>query len=126
MRLAQESEVDFVDRSLVDIRRHGEHSADDVAALEDLAVILEKLQRSHVAPHLHTILRRRRVAISANLVRRHAICRRRLGVLGTVVRDASFSWRYGNWWFAGLTSTARVFAPAAIVNMLRAYRRKLS
>lgn len=124
MRLAQESEVDFVDQSLVDIRRHSEHSADDVAALADLAVILEKLQRSRVAPHLHATLQRRRVAISANLARRHAVCGKRLGVLGTLLRDASFSWRHWNWWFAGFTSTARVFAPEALVSMLRSYRRK--
>jgi glycosyltransferase involved in cell wall biosynthesis len=123
MRLAQQSEVDFVDQSLVDIRRHSEHSADDVAALRDLAVIFAKLQRSQVAPHLRSVLHRRRVAISANMARRHAICGRRLDLLGTLLRDAPFSWRYWNWWSTGVTSTARAFAPAALVNRLRAHRR---
>src|SRR5665213_840444 len=124
MRLAQESEIDFIDQPLVRVRRHREHCGSDVAALEDLALILKRMQRSNLVPHLHSTLQRRRATVSAQLARSHSISSDRLAVLGTLLRDARFSWRYWNWWFTGLTSTARVFAPEALVSMLRTYRRK--
>jgi len=124
MRLAQESEVDFIDQPLVRVRRHREHCGSDVAALEDLALILKRMRRSNLVPHLHSTLQRRRATVSAQLARSHSISSDRLAVLSTLLRDARFSWRYWNWWFTGLTSTARVFAPEALVSMLRTYRRK--
>jgi glycosyltransferase involved in cell wall biosynthesis len=126
MRLAQESEVDFIDQPLVRVRRHREHCGSDVAALEDLALILKRMQRSNRVPHLHTILQRRRATVSSNLARSHSISGDQLAVLGTLLHDASFSWRYWHWWNAGVRSTARVFAPAAIVNVLRTYLRKFA
>jgi hypothetical protein len=126
MRLAHESEIACVGQSLVHVRRHGEHYADDVAALEDLALTLRKVQRTKLAPDLQHVLQRRRVGVSASLARRHALCGRPFGVLGTVLHDLPFSWRYPNWWLAVLASTARVLAPTAALNMIRAYRRRRS
>ncbi len=126
IRLAHENEIAFVNQSLVQIRRHRAHFADDVSALKYLALVIEKVQRSNLAPHLHAVLKQRRAAVSANLARRHAICRSPLAVFGTLLSDVQFFWRYGSWWFAALASIARVFTPIAILNMIRAYRRKSS
>ena len=56
MRLASCSEVDFIDRPLVLVRRHGEHSFDDVTCLENLMRAMAIVQRSGTASHLDAVL----------------------------------------------------------------------
>ena len=123
-RLAQDREIDHINQPLTHIRRHHDHYADDVTALEDLARTVEKLQRSNSAPHLDWVLKKRRAVVSSKLVRRHAICRNRSAVLGKLLSDVRFSWRYWSWWLAALVSIARVFTPVAVLDMIRAHRRK--
>lgn len=69
LRLALQSEVDFVDEDLVLVRRHGEHYSDDVAALTDLYRFIRKVQRSGMARPLAGLLRARRAKVAAGILR---------------------------------------------------------
>jgi len=122
VRLAQHSEIDFIDEPLVLLRRHREHSFDDIACLENLKRALEKIQRSGAVSHLDAVLKRRRAMISANLARGHALCKNRLRVLTILGSSARYSWRYRDWWIGALAATVRAFAPAAALSAARRYR----
>jgi glycosyltransferase involved in cell wall biosynthesis len=123
IRLAQHSEIEFITAPLVLVRRHQEHYSDDIAGLEDLRRMLEKVQRSRVAPHLDAVLQKRRAKVAAALARGHALCRSRRRVLSTLVSSAHYSWPYGEWWSGALKSTARAFAPPRVLSVIRKYRR---
>ncbi len=123
LRLASCSEVDFIDEPLVFVRRHGEHSFDDVTCLENLMRVVEMVQSSGEASHLEAALRKRRAKISANLAKSHALRRNRLRVLTTVLESANYSWRYRDWWVGSLSATLRAFAPKSALNAARQYRR---
>ena len=122
IRLAVQSEVDFVDKPLVFVRRHAEHYSDDVTALQDLAHALMKITLSGVASHLDSVLRNRRANVAANLARGHALARNRLRLLSTFLTSIRFSWRYPRWWFVVLALTASTFIPSAVLKFLRRYR----
>ncbi|MDE2051726.1 MAG: hypothetical protein KGJ72_11985, partial [Gammaproteobacteria bacterium] len=76
VRLAVQSEVDFVDEDLVLVRRHGEYYGSDAAALRDLYRLMGKIQRSGLAPQMAGVLRARRVKAAARLAR--AVVRERI------------------------------------------------
>jgi glycosyltransferase involved in cell wall biosynthesis len=69
VRLALQSEVDFVPEELVLVRRHGQHYSDDLTALADLYRFLRKVERSGAVPHMAGVLRARRVHVAAGLLR---------------------------------------------------------
>lgn len=122
LRLALQSEVDFIDEPLVLVRRHDLHYCDDVTALQDLRRVIEKLQRSGAAAHLDSLLRRRRAGVSAGLARSHAASGNRARVLGTLFSSAHYSWRYQDWWRGALAATAHAFAPAGVLSAVRRFR----
>jgi len=122
LRLALLSEIDAVDEPLLLVRRHKEHSGDDVTAFEDMRRALEKMRRSDVAADLERTLRRRRAMVSAGLARSHASCGNRLSVLRTLVSSASYSWGYREWWSRAAAALARAFAPRPVRTAVRRYR----
>ncbi len=69
VRLALESEIDFVDEPLVLVRRHGEHYCDDLAALAEVRRFMGKMQRSGMVPHMEAVLRSRRARLLVSLTR---------------------------------------------------------
>jgi glycosyltransferase involved in cell wall biosynthesis len=123
VRLASCSEVDFIDEPLVLVRRHREHSFDDITCLENLRHAVEIVQHSGAASHLDAVLNERRAKISANLARGHALCKSRLRVLTTLLFSVRYSWRYREWWRGALAATVLAFAPAAALSVVRKYRR---
>jgi len=123
MRLASYGEADFVDEPLVLVRRHAEHSFDDITCLESLRQALETVQRSGAASHLDAVLDKRRANISANLANRHAQCGHRLQALATLLFSAPYSWRYRDWWTGALAAVVRAFAPENALRVIRKYRR---
>jgi glycosyltransferase involved in cell wall biosynthesis len=122
VRLAQHSEIDFIDAPLVHLRRHKEHSFDDIACLENLRRALDKIQRSGAVSHLDPVLKRRRAKIAANLARGHALGGSRLRVLGVLWSSARYSWHYRDWWIGALAASAQAFAPAGALRAVRRYR----
>lgn len=123
MRLASHAEADFIDQPLVRVRRHQEHSFDDITCLESLRRALEMTQRYGVAAHLHGLLSKRRASVSANLAKAHAIGRHPMRVVATLASSAPYSWRHAAWWSGALQAITRAFAPESAVRALRQYRR---
>jgi glycosyltransferase involved in cell wall biosynthesis len=123
VRLASRSEVDFIDEPLVLVRRHSEHSFDDVTCLENLRRAVEIIQRSGAASHLDAVLCKRRANISAKLARAHALSGRPIRVAATLLSSARHSWRYREWWLGAFAATARTFAPPAALRAVRKCRR---
>ncbi len=123
VRLASCSEADFIDQPLVQVRRHGEHSFDDVTCLENLLLAIELVRRSGAVAHLDAVLRRRRAAICSRLAHAHALRKSPLRVLATLGASARYSWRYPNWWTAAMAATIRGFAPELALRIVRNYRR---
>lgn len=69
LRLALQSEIDFVDEPLVLVRRHGEHYCDDLTALAEVRRFMGKVQRSRLVPQLDAVLRARRARLLVSLTR---------------------------------------------------------
>jgi glycosyltransferase involved in cell wall biosynthesis len=122
LRLASRSEADFVDQQLVRVRRHQEHSFDDITCLENLRKVVEMVQRSGAAAHLTAVLSKRRADIAVNLARRHALCRHRFRMLATLLSSVRYSWRYGDWWMGAFAATVRGLAPETALRVARRYR----
>jgi hypothetical protein len=124
VRLAALGEVDFIDQPLVLVRRHREHSFDDITCLENLLRVVDLIQRSAVAPHMNAVLNRRRATIAANLARAHALCKHRGGVVRTLSASLRRSWRYGAWWKGAFEASVRAFAPMFALRAARHHRRR--
>ena len=122
MRLASRAEADFVDEPLVLVRRHAQHSFDDITCLENLRLAVEMTQRSGAAAHLDALLRKRRAIVSANLAKAHATAKHRSRVVATLLSSAPYSWPYAAWWAGALQAMARAFAPLRVLRALRQYR----
>lgn len=69
VRLALESEVDFVDEPLVLVRRHDQHYCDDIAALAEVRRFIGKVERAGLLPHMRPFLRSRRARLLVSLTR---------------------------------------------------------
>jgi glycosyltransferase involved in cell wall biosynthesis len=120
VRLALRSEIAFVDEPLVLLRDHGEHYfTDDVVALAELRYFFEKMRRLHVAPHMDSLLRRRRAELSASLARGYSASGRRLRALTTLSASARYSWRYRQWWVGAMAAAVRAAAPPWLWRKLR-------
>jgi GT2 family glycosyltransferase len=121
-RIAAQSEIDAVDEPLTLIRRHNEHYADGITSQENLRRMLEKVQRSGAASVLGRGLQERRAKAAMDLARLYAVRRSRARLLRTVFSSAPYSWRYRQWWFGALQTTARAFAPASVLSIARKLR----
>jgi glycosyltransferase involved in cell wall biosynthesis len=121
-RLAAHSEVDGVDEPLTLIRRHGQHSGNDIIAWQDRRRVFEKVLHAGPGGHLESILRKLRAQMSVGLAKSQAVSGKRIDALGTLFSSAPYSWRYPQWWFGALRATARAFAPASLVMLVRRTR----
>jgi len=124
VRLAQRSEVDFINEPLVLVRRHNEHYCDDLTALKDLRRCLEKIQRSGIARHLDSVVGRRRAAVSAGIARGYAAAGLRRHVLSSLLSSARYSWAYRDWWYGAMAATVQAWAPARVGTAIRNYGRR--
>jgi len=122
-RLAERSEIDAIHEPLTLVRRHAEHYADDVACLEDLSRIVDKMQRRGTMPHLQAALTNRRAAVAAALVMAYARRNSLPRVLKILVGSAPCSWRYRGWWLSAFKAIFRTFMPAAALQILHRYPR---
>jgi glycosyltransferase involved in cell wall biosynthesis len=122
LRLALHSEIDAVDQPLTLIRRHGQHSGDDVTAWRDRRRVFEKALRSSSDVRVRSILRRLRAEMSAGLARSQAANAMPLSALGTLLASAPYSWRHQRWWSGAAQTLMRAFAPTAL--RLRARRHR--
>lgn len=123
LRLAAVSEVDCLDEPLLWVRRHREHSGDDITAFEDMHRVLEKLSLGGSARRLDAAVGHRRAMVAAGLAASHAASGERLATLHTLASSAAYSWTHRAWWQLGLAATARAFVPAGIRRLLRAHMR---
>ena len=120
VRLALRSEIAFVDEPLVLLRHHEEHYFnDDALALTELRYFFEKMHRLQVAPHMESLLRRRRAEVSAGLARGYSASGRRFRALTTLAASARYSWPYRQWWVGAMTAAARAVTPPWLWKRLR-------
>jgi len=124
VRLASLGEADFVDLPLVRVRRHREHSFDDITCLENLLRAMQIIRHSRIASHLNAVLDLRCAKIAANLARAHARCRHRAAVGSTLCASVRYSWRYAVWWRGAFGAAVRAWAPASLLGVVRRYRRR--
>ena len=120
VRLALRSEIAFVDEPLVLLRHDQEHYFnDDVLALTELRYLFEKLRRLQVAPHMDTLLRRRRAEVAAGLARGYATSGRRFRTLATLAASARYSWHCRQWWIGAMAAAAAAVLPTWLWRRLK-------
>lgn len=124
-RLALHSPVAYVDQPLVLIRRHAEHSWDDLTCCRDFAEALDRIRRSVTRADLLPVLRKRRAIARAMLARSQAVNGRNLSALATVLASARYSWPYREWWVTAGSAVARAVAPRGVASALRRMRLRL-
>jgi glycosyltransferase involved in cell wall biosynthesis len=122
LRLAAQSEIDGVDEPLTLVRRHGEHSGNDIIAWQDRRRVFEKALRASYGAPVDSILRKLRAETSVGLATSHAVSGNRVRALSTLASSVQYSWRYPEWWFGALQATVRAFAPTAVRRVVRRYR----
>lgn len=122
VRLAQHSEVDFIDRPLVHVRRHGQHYSDDLTALEGLDSALAKMHRCLPAD-VQPLVRSRRARVAVGLMRGYASSGRTRPALATIASSVAYSWRSRFWWQGAGTAAILALAPRGVVDFLRAGKR---
>lgn len=125
LRLAANSEVDVIRESLVYVRRHAEHYADDLMALGAWKSVLEKTRSAGLDRRMDSILQRERAKVSSMLANRHAICGNRGGVWQALLQSWQYSWRHRLWWFGAIGAIARAYAPAGVRKAVGSYRRRV-
>ncbi|HEX2493507.1 MAG TPA: glycosyltransferase family 2 protein [Steroidobacter sp.] len=122
LRLAARSEVDVIRESLVLVRRHADHYADDITALEGWRSVLEKTRGAGLDRRIDSIVQAELAKVSARLARSHAVAGSARGVLQTLLQSWRYSWRYRQWWFGAFEAATRVYAPAGMRRAVRRYR----
>jgi glycosyltransferase involved in cell wall biosynthesis len=113
VRCALRANADCIAQPLVLVRRHQEHSSNDVAACRDFATSLDLLQPLIRDRHLASELCRRRAIASATLARSQAVDGRRLPALTTLWASAPYAWPYRAWWRGAAAAAARILTPPA-------------
>ncbi|HEX3843984.1 MAG TPA: glycosyltransferase [Steroidobacteraceae bacterium] len=122
LRLATRSEIDAVPEPLTLVRRHDQHSGDDVTAWEDRLRIFEGLLREQAGSPCESLIRSRCAAQSAGLARSQAASGMRMRALATVLSSAPRCWRKLSWWPDALRATIRACAPRPVVSFIRSRR----
>jgi glycosyltransferase involved in cell wall biosynthesis len=122
LRLALHSEIDGIDQPLTLIRRHEQHTGDDVTAWRDRRRVFEKALRSSGDVRVRSILRRLRAEMSAGLARSQAAGAMPLSALGTLLASAPYSWRHRRWWAGAAQTLLRALAPTALRSRARRHR----
>ena len=122
LRLAAYSEIDGVDEVLTLVRRHSQHSGDDITAWRDRRRVYEQAIASGRFARVASELRRLRAHTSSGLAKSQAASQMRIAVLATLVASAPFSWGYREWWRGAMEALARAFAPTPVQEAVRRYR----
>lgn len=122
LRLAMQSEIDGVDEPLTLVRRHDQHSGDDVTAWRDRRRVFESARRHIRDPTLCALLRSLRAQMSAGLARSQWLSGLPMAALATIVTSAPYSWRYGRWWQVVLGTAARALTPRVVRSAVRRLR----
>jgi glycosyltransferase involved in cell wall biosynthesis len=122
LRLARLSEIDVVGEPLTLVRRHREHSSDDVTAWRDRRRVFERALASETDARRSAVLRRIRAEMSAGLARSQSVAGLRLGALDTLLSSAVYSWRSRRWWRSSVGTIARALAPAVLRSAWRRVR----
>ncbi len=122
--LAARTEIDGVERVLTLVRRHAQHSGDDVTAWRDRRRVFEKLLCTELRMRHAASLCELRARMAAGLARSQASFGTRADALRTLVSSASYSWRSPRWWLQAPGTLLRTLLPAAVRRLLGAWRRR--
>lgn len=122
LRLAARSEIDAVRETLTLVRRHDQHSGDDVTAWEDRLRIFEALLREQAGSPYERLIRSQCAAQSAGLARSQATAGMRMRALATLLSSAPRTWRNANWWPDALRATIYACAPRPVATFIRSRR----
>ncbi len=123
LRLAVHSEIDGVDEPLTLIRRHQQHSGDDLTAWRDRRRVMERALSAPVNAPFTCLLRRLRARTAAGLALSEAASGRRLRALATLAMSAPYSWRYRQWWRGAARALLTAGTPAVLRARAAGYRR---
>lgn len=122
LRLAARSEIDALPEALTLVRRHEQHSGDDVTAWEDRLRIFEALLREHAASPCERLIRSQCAAHAAGLARSQAISGMRMRALATLLSGAPRNWRNASWWPDAMRATMHACAPPPVATFIRRTR----
>jgi glycosyltransferase involved in cell wall biosynthesis len=114
LRLATHSEIDGLDEPLTLVRRHAQHSGDDVTAWRDRRRVFEKALRTSTDAQLRAILCELRAQMAAGLATSQAAGATPLRAVVTLAASAPYSWRYRQWWAGAARTLLRATVPAAL------------
>ena len=106
------------------VRRHAQHSGDDVTAWRDRRRVFEKLLCTEVGVRQGPRLRELRARMAAGLARSEANFERRTDALSTLASSAPYCWRHPHWWLEAPGTLLRTLLPAAMRRRLGAWRRR--
>jgi len=123
VRLALSSEADCINEPLLLVRRHAEHTGDDVGTCRDYARALDTIRSFVVTPRMSSTLRRQRAIAYGTLARSQASSGLRLPALATLLTSVHYSWTYHAWWRLGAGAAARIMTPKRVRAALRRARR---
>jgi glycosyltransferase involved in cell wall biosynthesis len=118
-RLAGLGEIDAVDQVLTLVRRHSQHSGNDMQAWRDRRSVFEKTLSANRGTELEPVLRKLRAEMSAGLAKSHARYGSRFDAFTTLITTLPHLWRYPPVWLGALWVAAYRFAPQAIKNRVR-------
>lgn len=121
-RIAFNGAAAYVDEPLVLMRRHAEHSWDDLTCCRDFAEALDRIRDTMGRSDLIPVIRKRRAMARATLAMTQARNGESLSALATVLASARYAWPYGEWWRAAGCAAVRAVAPAGVVGALRRMR----
>jgi len=124
VRLAAIAEIDGVERVLTLVRRHAQHSGDDVTAWRDRRRVFEKFLRTELGVLQAPRLRKLRAHMASGLARSQATFGSRAEALATLVSSARYSWRYPRWWRQAPGTIVRCLLPRALRRRVGAWRRR--
>lgn len=124
LRLAAASDVDAVDEPLTMVRRHAEHSGDDVTAWRDRLRVIERAFRNGHDGRLGAVLQRVRTEVAAGLAVSQASSGLRVEAFGTLLAAAPHSWSSPRWWRGAVGVAGRAGTPRLFRRLLRRLRRR--
>lgn len=124
LRLAARSQADALRETLTLVRRHDQHTGDDVTCWEDRLRIFESLLRSQAGTPRERLVRRQCAALAAGLARSQALSGMRSQALATLLSSAPRCWRNASWWPDAVRTIIRASVPRRLVAFVRSRRQR--
>lgn len=118
-RLAAHGEIDAVDQVLTWVRRHSQHSGDDMQAWRDRRTVFEKTLTANRESELAPLMRRLHAEMSVGLAKSHARYGNRFDALTTLMVTLPHLWRYPLAWLGAAWVAAHPFVPRLIRDRVR-------